>query len=84
MLQVGDPRRQSQKSLKNLSQVNNDSHLNYFEHHQNHHHQPMDVLTSEETSDTNIEDHLEGGARYAWRTREFGSIIPVNTLWSTF
>ena len=65
MLQVGDPRRQSQKSLKNLSQVNNNSHLNYFEHHQNHHHQqPMDVLTSEETSDTNIEDHLEGGARY--------------------
>ena len=71
MLQVGDPRRQSQKSLKNLSQVNNNSHLNYFEHHQNHHQNmvggPMDVLTSEETSDTNIEDHLEGGgARYVF------------------
>ena len=70
MIQVGDPRRQSQKSLKNLSQVNNDSHLNYFEHHQNHHQSmvggPMDVLTSEETSDTNIEDHLEGGGRYVF------------------
>ena len=26
----------------------------------------MDVLTSEETSDTNIEDHLEGGGRYVF------------------
>ena len=63
---LGDPRRQSQKSLKHLSQINNDSHMNYFEHH--HPNQmghgvgsPIDVLTSEETSDTNIEDHLEGG-----------------------
>ena len=59
---IGDPRRQSSKSLKNLSQVNNASHMNYFEHHQNQGvGGPIDVLTSEETSDTNIEDHLEGG-----------------------
>ena len=60
---LGDPRRQSSKSLKNLSQVNNDGRMNYFEHHQNHGivGSPIDVLTSEETSDTNVDDHLEGG-----------------------
>ena len=65
---VGDPRRQSSKSLKSLSQINNDSHMSYFDHHQNQMvhgvTSPIDVLTSEETSDTNIEDHLEGGTRY--------------------
>ena len=60
---LGDPRRHSSKSLKNLSQVNNiDGRMNYFEHHQNHGvGSPIDVLTSEETSDTNVDDHLEGG-----------------------
>jgi hypothetical protein len=59
---LGDPRRQSSKSLRNLSQV--DGRMNYFEHHQNHVGSPIDVLTSEETSDTNVDDHLEvGGGR---------------------
>ena len=40
--------------------------MNYFDHHHNQMvhggvGSPIDVLTSEETSDTNIEDHLEGG-----------------------
>ena len=37
--------------------------MNYFEHHQNHGivGSPIDVLTSEETSDTNVDDHMEGG-----------------------
>ena len=64
-MMAGDPRRQSGKSLKNLSQINNNG-MNYFDHHHNQMvhggvGSPIDVLTSEETSDTNIEDHLEGG-----------------------
>ena len=64
-MMAGDPRRQSSKSLKNLSQINNNG-MNYFDHHHNQMvhggvGSPIDVLTSEETSDTNVEDHLEGG-----------------------